>query len=52
MFKLLFSLLLINLFLFGLGAGWFGFKPSEVKIGAPAKPPIEFRPQAFTFPKQ
>ncbi len=51
MFKLLFSLILINIFLFGLGAGWFGFIPSEMQIGAQVKTPTEFRPQAISFSK-
>lgn len=48
-FKFFLGLVIINLFLFGLGAGWFGFKPSEVEIGAHTKAPTEFRPQAIRF---
>ncbi len=43
--------MLINVLLFGLGAGWFGFIPSETQIGAQIKPPTEFRPQAIIFSK-
>lgn len=51
MLKFIFGLVIINVFLFGLGAGWFGFKPSEVEIGAHTKTPTEFRPQAIRFTK-
>lgn len=48
--RLLFLVLLIaNVFLFGLGAGWFGLVPSEMNVGAGTKAPVEFKPQAIHF---
>ena len=48
--RLLFLVLLLaNVFLFGLGAGWFGVVPSDMSLGAGTKVPVEFKPQAIHF---
>ncbi|NEN75568.1 hypothetical protein F9B74_04395 [Pelistega sp. NLN82] len=51
MFKFLFFLVLINLLLFGLGSGWFGFTPSDTTMGVKTKPLVEFRPQDIQLNK-
>ncbi|WP_176752479.1 hypothetical protein [Pelistega sp. MC2] len=43
--KFLLSLILLNVILYGLGANWFGFTPSETKITQNNRLPIEYRPQ-------
>lgn len=48
--RLLFLVLLLaNVFLFGLGAGWFGIVPSDMNLGSGTKAPVEFKPQAIHF---
>ncbi len=48
--KVLFlALFIANVFLFGLGAGWFGIVPSDMNMGAGTKAPIEFKPQSIHF---
>ena len=41
---LFFVIVLANLLTYGLGAGWFGLKPGESRLGAAVRTPTEFRP--------
>lgn len=49
MVKFFFVLVCINIVLYALGAGWFGFSPSELELGAQTRVPTEFRPQDIHF---
>ncbi len=44
---LFFIIVLANILTYGLGAGWFGLKPGESRIGAAVRVPTEFRPGAI-----
>ncbi|MGH8812371.1 MAG: hypothetical protein ACREXO_10205 [Advenella sp.] len=44
---LFFIVVLANVLTYGLGAGWFGLKPGESRLGAAVKTPTEFRPGAI-----
>ncbi len=45
--SLFFIILLANVVTYGLGAGWFGIKPGETRLGAAVRTPTEFRPGAI-----
>ena len=38
-------LLLVNLLIYGLGAGWIGFKPSELKMSSGSPRVVEYKPR-------
>lgn len=42
---LFFILLLANLAVYALGAGWLGFKPSELKISSGSPRVVEYKPR-------
>ncbi len=44
---LFFIIVAANLLTYGLGAGWFGLKPGETRMGAAVRTPTEFRPGAI-----
>ncbi|SUA53571.1 Uncharacterised protein [Oligella ureolytica] len=38
-------LLLVNVLIYGLGAGWLGFKPSELKMSSGSPRIVEYKPR-------
>ena len=42
---LIFILLLANLVVYSFGAGWLGFKPSELKISSSSPRVVEYKPR-------
>ena len=45
MSKLFILLFLVNLLVYGLGAGWLGFKPSELKMSSGSPRVVEYKPR-------
>jgi hypothetical protein len=43
--KLFILLLLVNTLIYGLGAGWFGFKPSELQMSSGSPRIVEYKPR-------